>query len=139
MAMRVEIVSPESALWAGPASALVARSSNGDFTILAQHTATVGDIVPSVVRVQGDDGEVAFAVHGGHFQVTTDDDGTTLATILAGVAERTSDIDVARAQLAKETAESVLSREADSESVVAESARHALARAELRLLSAGSR
>ena len=94
----VEIVTPEVALWSGEATALIARSSDGDFTILAQHTATVGDVVPGVVRVQTTDGELAFAVHGGYFQVGPDDaDGVTRATVLAGVAERTTAIDVARA------------------------------------------
>jgi F-type H+-transporting ATPase subunit epsilon len=59
--LHVEIVSPEAALWTGAASALIARSSEGDFTVLPEHTETVGDIVSSVVRVQSaDEGEIAF-------------------------------------------------------------------------------
>ncbi len=105
----VEIVTPETALWRGEANALIARSSDGDFTILPQHTETVGDIVAGVVRVQTNEGELAFAVHGGYFQVGPGDvDGETRATVLAGVAERTTDIDVARAQAAKERAEAEL-------------------------------
>ncbi len=104
--MNVEIVAPEAALWTGPASALVARSSEGDFTILAQHTSTVGDIVSSIVRVETDEGPIAFAVHSGFFQVGPGlEPDTTLATVLASVAERTTDIDVARAQAAKDTAQ----------------------------------
>ena len=40
--LKVEIVSPEAALWTGDATSLTARSSDGDFTILPQHTSTVG-------------------------------------------------------------------------------------------------
>ena len=107
--LTVEIVTPDAALWVGPATALMARSSEGEFTILPQHTSTVGDVVPGVVRVETAEGEVAFAVHGGYFQVGPGDaEGETRATVLAGVAERTSEIDVVRAQVAKEAAETAI-------------------------------
>jgi F-type H+-transporting ATPase subunit epsilon len=138
--LTVEILSPEAALWRGTANALIARSSEGDFTILPQHTETVGDVVSSIVRVETDEGEVAFAVHSGYFQVAPGDgEGVTLATVLAGVAERTTEIDVARAQAAKEAAEARLTGAAkgdqsdDSAQLVALSA---LERAELRLRAA---
>ena len=139
--LKVEIVTPESALWVGEAQALIARSSEGDFTILPQHTETVGDIVPGVVRVETSDGEVAFAVHGGYFQVGKgEQDGATLATVLAGVAERTTEIDVARAHEAKERAEASLNAQNRGDGADDLShlwARAALERAELRLRAAG--
>jgi len=102
----VEIVTPEVALWSGTASSLMARSSVGDFTILPQHTSTVGDLVSGIVRVDTDEGELSFCVHGGYFQVTPDGaEGVTRATVLAGIAERTSDIDVTRAHAAKDAAQ----------------------------------
>jgi F-type H+-transporting ATPase subunit epsilon len=137
--MQVEIVTPEAALWAGEASALIARSSDGEFTILPQHTPTVGDIVPGIVRVETAEGELAFAVHGGYFQVGPDDtEGVTRATVLAGVAEKTSDIDVARAQAAKEAAEAqlVAARGEANEHATQLLAQAALDRAELRLRAA---
>ncbi|MHB2029901.1 MAG: ATP synthase F1 subunit epsilon [Acidimicrobiales bacterium] len=132
--LTVEILSPEAALWRGNATALVARSSEGNFTILAQHTAMVGDLVSCVVRVQTSEGEIAFAVHGGYFQVTPGaEEGETLATVLAGVAERVSDINAERAQSAKERAQTRLTSgeyadELEKLVVLAD-----LARAELRL------
>ncbi|HEY1825503.1 MAG TPA: ATP synthase F1 subunit epsilon [Acidimicrobiales bacterium] len=137
--LKVEIVSPEAPLWTGSATALIARSSEGDFTVLAGHTATVGDVVASVVRVQtADEGEIAFAVHSGFFQVGHDlEPDTTLATVLASVAERTTEIDVARAQRAKEAAETQLSAAAKSDDPLSERlAQEALVRAELRLSAA---
>ena len=138
--LTVEIVSPEKALWAGPASALVARSSEGNFTILPQHTPMVGDIVSSIVRVETSEGEIAFAVHTGYFQVGPgSEEDETLATVLAGVAERTTEIDVARAQAAKEAAEAQLAGaskvdQPDDETYLIALA--ALERAELRLSAA---
>ncbi len=138
--LKVEIVSPEAALWVGEAAALTARSSDGDFTILPQHTETVGDIVPGVVRVATSAGEVAFAVHGGYFQVGPDGvEGQTIATVLAGVAERVNEIDVARAQIAKDEAEAQIA--AASKVEQHDTSAHLLAyaalqRAELRLRAA---
>ena len=133
--LTVEILTPEAALWRGAATALVARSSVGNFTVLAQHTATVGDLVASVVRVDTDEGPVHFAVHSGFFQVAPGPEvGETTATIVAGVAERTSEIDVARAQAAKESAEAeIAAARAGDETLNYDLAVEALARAELRL------
>ncbi|MGH3732489.1 MAG: ATP synthase F1 subunit epsilon [Acidimicrobiales bacterium] len=136
--MNVEILSPEAALWTGPATALMARSSEGEFTVLPEHTATVGDVISSVVRVQTDQGEIAFAVHSGFFQVGRGlEPDTTLATVLASVAERTTEIDVARAQAAKESAEARLAAATKGEDETNELLAHAAQqRAELRLSAA---
>jgi F-type H+-transporting ATPase subunit epsilon len=138
--LKVEIVTPESALWSGEATALLARSSDGEFTILPQHTSTVGDVVPGLVRVETSEGELAFAVHGGYFQVGAGEgDGVTLATVLAGIAERTTEIDVPRAQAAKEAAELELAsatRGDGNDHAAQLLAQAALERAELRLRSA---
>jgi len=137
--LKVEIVTPETPLWVGEARALVARSSEGWFTVLPQHMDMVGDVVPSVVRVDTSEGEVAIAVHGGFFQVGKGEgDEETLATVLAGIAEKVSEIDVARAQAAKASAEAEIAAEARNEQETAASvmARAALERAELRLSAA---
>lgn len=137
--LKVEIVTPEAPLWLGEATALVARSSEGWFTVLPQHMDMVGDVVPSVVRVASDEGEIAIAVHGGFFQVGPGDaEGETLATVLAGIAELVSDIDVARAQTAKQAAEAEIAADGrnEQESTAAVLARAALERAELRLSAA---
>ena len=139
--LKVEIVTPEAALWVGEARALMARSSDGEFTILPQHTATVGDVVSGIVRVETlEEGEITFAVHGGYFQVGPGArEGETLATVLAGVAERTSEIDVARAESARERAQSALAGETRSDADDRPThlwAHAALERAELRLRAA---
>jgi F-type H+-transporting ATPase subunit epsilon len=150
-----ELVTPESALFAGPATAVILRTSDGDLTVLDGHTDLVGDVVAGVVRVEVD-GEVnSFCVHGGFLQVRTatgaaaglvgDLDATTRSTrvtVLAGVAEAVTGIDVARAQAARDAAAAQLQGlpADDSDPDVQARRRHAegaLARAELRLESAG--
>ena len=138
--LKVEVVTPEAALWTGEATGLMARSSEGEFTILPQHAPTVGDIVPGLVRVATSAGEVAFCVHGGYFQVGPGDEpDVTRATVLAGTAERVSDIDVARAQAAKESAEAQLVPSADLDAATRAQIEASLARAELRLAVAVTR
>ncbi len=163
----VEVVTPEEALVAGAATAVMLRTSTGEMTVLDGHTALVGDVVPGLVRVEQPDGTtLRLAVHGGFIQVDTspgaaDDlvetsDGGPLAgmstrvTLLAGVAERSEDIDVERAQRAQEACAQTVSDlqagrsqaagledEAASPDLV--QAEQALARAELRLaVAAGS-
>ena len=132
--LTVEIVTPEAPLWTGVATGLMARSSEGEFTILPQHTPTVGDIVPGLVRVATSEGEIAFCVHGGFFQVGPGDEpGVTRATVLAGIAERVSDIDVARAQAAQAALAAQLSSNSDLDEGTRAQLVDSLARAELRL------
>jgi len=157
----VEIVTPEQSLYAGGARSVVLSTSDGDLTVLDGHTPLVGDVVPCQVRVELPDGaELLLAVHGGFVQVDTSPDAaaglaegdgplaglSTRVTVLAGVAELAGEIDVPRAELARELAtqrvgEGTAGRgpaaevgEAAAETNLAlAEARDALARAELRL------
>jgi F0F1-type ATP synthase epsilon subunit len=75
-------------------------------------------------------------VHGGFFQVGPGEaEGETLATVLAGIAEKVDEIDVARAQAAKESAEAEIAADGrnEQESPATSTAKAALERAELRL------
>jgi F-type H+-transporting ATPase subunit epsilon len=138
--LTVQLVTPDAALWQGAAQSLAARSSVGEFTVLPEHAPMVTDLVPGVVRIRAEEGELDFAVHGGYFQVGPGDgEDETLATLLASVAERTSDIDVARAEAAKARAEAALAAaaQANAEDLAQYRwARPALERAELRLRAA---
>ena len=139
--LKVEIVTPEAPLWVGEATALVARSTEGWFTVLPEHMDMVGDVVPSVVRVGTTEGGIAIAVHGGFFQVGPGEgEDETLATVLAGIAEKVDEIDVARAQAAKEAAQAEIAADSrnDQETAASTMARAALERAELRLNAAKS-
>lgn len=148
-----ELVTPESTLFAGPATAVMLSTSVGDLTVLAGHTALVGDVVPFVVRiVRPDEATEAFCVHGGFAQVATapgaavglvegvaESERSTRVTLLAGVAEPVGAIDGARAQVARDTAAqrlvAVASRDDEGAAAERELAERALARAELRLES----
>jgi F-type H+-transporting ATPase subunit epsilon len=118
-AIGVEVVTPEEALYAGPAAAVVLATSEGDLTIMAEHAEMIGDVVAGIVKIETLEGPtIDVAVHGGFVQVHTavgeagalvedaaETDRTTRVTLLAGVAELTTEIDVPRAQAAKAAAE----------------------------------
>ncbi|MEI8147998.1 MAG: F0F1 ATP synthase subunit epsilon [Actinomycetes bacterium] len=97
--LTVEVVTPEVALWRGPATSLKSRTSDGELMVLAQHTPLVGDVVPGVLVVVGPEGTTYIAVDGGYLQVSSDGDGGTRATVLASVAELAISEDAAAAVL----------------------------------------
>ncbi len=162
----VEVVTPEEALLAGGASAVVLTTSQGDMTVLDGHTSLIADVVPCLVKVEQADGTTErLAVHGGFLQVDTsagaaegltEGDGplpgmSTRVTVLAGVAEKAEEIDVPRAEEARDLATQRVadlsagrgpSIEADdsgeSPEFALQEAEKALARAELRLAVASA-
>jgi F-type H+-transporting ATPase subunit epsilon len=153
----LEVVTPEQSLFAGGARSVVLATSEGALTVLDGHTPLVGDVVPCELKVEDGEGNLArLAIHGGFVQVDTspgaaeglaEGDGplpglSTRLTVLAGIAELAEEIDVPRAEAARDAASqrvadlssgrSQASDELDEELALAE-AQGALARAELRL------
>jgi F-type H+-transporting ATPase subunit epsilon len=100
--MHVELVSVERALWSGEASAVFARTTEGELGILPGHTPLLGALAPGwVVRIVREDGsEMRVAVHGGFLSVRPDG-----VSILAEMAETADEIDVTRAREALARAE----------------------------------
>jgi F-type H+-transporting ATPase subunit epsilon len=125
--LHVEVVSPEDILYEGEAEQVVCRPVGGEIAFLPGHQPFVGALETYPVRVIIPTGEVMIAVHGGFVEVRDD-----RVTVLSDVAELPEQIDVVRAQTAKEAAENALRANADDEEAQA-----ALKRAELRLQVAG--
>lgn len=124
MGLVVQLVSPERVLYEGDAEMVVGRTTDGELAFMPGHVPLVGALGIAKVRVLlADQSEVVAAVHGGFVEVSNN-----RVTILSDVAELTDQIDVVRAQTAKEAAE----RAVNSDPENAE-AKAALARAELRL------
>jgi F-type H+-transporting ATPase subunit epsilon len=124
--VHVELVSVERLLWSGEASMVIARTTEGELGVLPGHAPLLGELAAGgAVRIREEGGEeIAFAVHGGFLSVTEDG-----VSILAELAERAEEIDVARAQTALDRARSA--GEDDDEAAAA------AARATSRLRAAG--
>jgi len=93
--MQVELVSVERPLWSGEATAVFARTTEGEIGILPGHAPLLGALAPGwLVRIQQADGvEQRVAVHGGFLSVRPDG-----VSVLAEQAENADEIDVARAR-----------------------------------------
>ena len=122
--MPVELVSVERPIWSGEATAVFARTTEGEIGILPGHSPLLGALAPGwLVRIQQADGvEQRIAVHGGFLSVRSDG-----VSVLAEVAESAEEIDVARAREA-------LARAGDDQDEESVAARH---RAMARLRAAG--
>jgi F-type H+-transporting ATPase subunit epsilon len=93
--MQVELVSVESRLWSGEATAVFARTVEGEIGILPRHAPLLAELAPGwIVRIQSEgEPELRVAVHGGFLSVRPDG-----VSILAEMAELADDVDVARAR-----------------------------------------
>ncbi|MBR11691.1 MAG: ATP synthase F1 subunit epsilon [Acidimicrobiaceae bacterium] len=122
---QVELVSPEDISYSGEAEMVIARTvEGGDIAFQPGHVPFIGVLaVWSVDVIRPDGGRDTIAVHQGFVQVAG-----TKVSILSDVSESAGNIDVARAEVAKSTAEAALAADRDDEDAAA-----ALARAELRL------
>jgi len=101
MSLQVELVSPERILWSGEADMVVARTTEGDIAFLSGHAPFIGALGIGAVTIEEPGGsQTRVAVHGGFVEVSHNK-----VTILSDVAELAGDIDVARAQAAKDRAE----------------------------------
>jgi F-type H+-transporting ATPase subunit epsilon len=127
--LQLQVVSPERILWSGEAEMVTARTvEGGDITFLTGHAPFVGALETArvVVRPEGGD-DLQFAVHGGFVEVSDN-----AVSLLTDVAEAADQVDVARAEAARDAARAALQADADDDDAAA-----ALRRAELRLTVAG--
>jgi F-type H+-transporting ATPase subunit epsilon len=128
--MHVQVVSPEQVLYEGEAEMVVCKTRDGEIAFLPDHAPLLGALGVAKVRaLLPDGGEHVVAVHGGFVEVSSNK-----VIILSDVAELPEQIDISRAEAAKQRAERDLNADADDEFAMG-----ALARSALRLEIAGER
>lgn len=135
MAFTATVVTPERILVEAEVSTVNLRTADGEAAFLPGHTPVIGSVVAGLVRLEQADGtELRLAVHGGFVHVEND-----RVELLAPVAERSDEIDVARAQRAAEAAEARIAelRGAEAGDRDLADAEAALRRAQDRLAVAG--
>ncbi len=93
--MHVELVSIEASIWSGEATAVFARTVEGQLGVLPGHIPLLAALEPGyMVRIDAEDGDsLRVAVHGGFLSVSKKG-----VSVLAEQAELAEDIDVARAR-----------------------------------------
>ncbi|BCJ87726.1 F0F1 ATP synthase subunit epsilon [Effusibacillus dendaii] len=102
----LEIVTPERKVFAEDVQMVIARGGAGDLGILPGHTPLVTTLKISALRIKMQDGsERHVALSGGFMEVKPEH-----VTVLAETAEMPEDIDVNRAERARERAEQRLAQ-----------------------------
>lgn len=97
---RLEVVTPERKVYSEDVRFVVVPGSEGELGFLPDHAPLVSALKIGLVRVHNDGKVLKIAVSGGFVEVRN-----SRVTILANAAEREDQIDVARAEAAKQRAE----------------------------------
>ena len=125
--IRLDIVTPEKVAYSDDVTMVIARTTAGDIGILPGHAALIAPLAIWPLRILTDDDEVQLALCGGFIEVQPEK-----ITILANCAELPHEIDISRAETAKERAESRLRD--DKSTIDIARAELALKRAMIRLI-----
>lgn len=98
--MRLEIITAEQQAYADDVEALVAPGIDGELGILPHHAPLITALQPGEIMIRKDGQESYMVVSGGFLEVMANQ-----VTILADAAERSEEIDEARAQEAMQQAQ----------------------------------
>ncbi|WP_425058642.1 ATP synthase epsilon chain [Sporomusa carbonis] len=101
--IRLDIVTPDRVVYSEDVNMVIARATDGDLGILPGHAPLIAGLEIWPLRVLKDDGEQLLSLCGGFIEVRPQK-----ITVLASCAELPEEIDVTRAEAAKERAESRL-------------------------------
>ncbi len=125
--MQVEIVTGERVVFSEDGvDMVVAPGTDGTLGILPHHAPLITTLAGGELRVKKGAAEQSILVFGGFMEVTGDK-----VIVLADTAERAEEIDIARAEAARSSAESSIANRQSS--IDLESAAASLRRANLRL------
>lgn len=130
----LEIVTPEHLVYSNRVNSLGVKGVAGDLGILPGHIPFVTQLQVAPMRVKVDGIETTIAIHGGFIEVHKDK-----VTILAESAELPNDIDIERAEAAKERAERRLRLQSKQDEIDHRRAELALQRAVTRIKISGKK
>src|SRR3990172_10625403 len=133
MPLSVEIVTIERRLLTEEGvDEVIAPGVEGELAVLPRHAAFMTMLNPGELILKKGNDEIPFAVTGGFFEVLNDK-----VIVLADAAERADEIDIQRAEQARERARLALERRESTEDLAVAAA--ALQRAMIRLRVAEQR
>lgn len=103
-----ELVTPERKVLAEEVDMILARASDGDIGIMANHSPLMTSITISQLLIKKDGKQRYIAIGGGILEVSRDK-----TVLLADTAELSDEIDINRAEQAKQRAETRLEKKPD--------------------------
>ena len=101
--LHLEIVTQERRLFSGDVDMVVAPATEGVVGILPHHAPLLTTLKEGALLVKQNGGEEYFSIGGGFMEVLPDH-----VIVLADVAEKADEIDIARAEAARRRAEELL-------------------------------
>ena len=123
--LKLDVITPEHVALQDESDSVVVPAVDGDLGIWPNHAPLLAGLKPGVVTYKTASGMAKLVVSGGFIEVANN-----VITIIAPAAEKSSEIDFARAEAAKKRA---LERLAHKEGIDIARAQAALARANARL------
>ena len=105
MPIRVEIVSQDRMVFEGDADIVIVPGEQGEMGILPNHTPLLSTMQFGILKVRLQGEEEDFAISGGIIEIQPE-----IITVLADSAENVEEIDVARAEAAKQRVEEYLEK-----------------------------
>lgn len=116
--MNFKITTPERVVFKEDIDSVTLPTRAGEITVLPNHVPLISVLQPGEIRIQNDGKETVLAISGGFVEVLS-----TKVVVLADTAERSEEIDVARAEAAIRKAQELReTRAADSREFAALSA-----------------
>lgn len=103
--MHVEVVTAERELYSGEADEVIAPGSEGQLGILPKHAALLSMLKVGELVIKLSGSEEPFFVSGGFLEVSNNS-----MTVLAETAEHAEEIDQARAEAARRSAQELLAQ-----------------------------
>ena len=129
--IHVDVVSAEKSIFAGEAKFVALPGENGELGILPGHTPLITRIRPGAVRIEKADGDEEFVfVAGGILEVQPKG-----VTVLADTAIRGHDLDEAKATEAKRAAEEAMANRTSDIDFARAQSEFAMAAAQLAALA----
>ena len=126
----VEIITPDRVFYTGETDFLEFTTASGEIGVYKNHIPTTTVLAPGVVTIHNGDEVKLAAVHAGFAEILNDK-----VTLLAEVAEWPEEIDISRAEAARERAEQRIANHTESTDI--KRAEFALRRALVRIDVAG--
>ena len=123
-----EVVTPEKVMVSQEVDMVIAPGTEGEFGVLPGHINFLSGIVPGALRFDYGDKREYMVVSTGFAEVSDDK-----ISILVDTAEKSSDIDIERAQRAMERAKDRLAKKRETEDIDFTRAEAALKRAVSRI------
>jgi len=102
---KAEIVSPDRIVWSGEAQSVTFRTVEGSMGVLDKRAPIVTALDIAMMEVKTEKENLEFAVHGGLLRMNGEE-----LIIVTDAAEKAEEIDLYRAEKAKQRAEDLLAK-----------------------------